>query len=142
MQFKKILKSKKGAEATEMLFSCVVILCVVMVVIYIAIYLSIAYNVNYACHRVVRSIEVTGVVDSTSYDLAKKLSNDPNANMTVNATYYDAGAGKIQLRDTFTVTIKTSYSIPIFIPMLNKTPVSVKIPIVKTVMGMSEVYWK
>lgn len=143
VRFKNLLKCKKGSESVEMLVSSFWILAIFIVCISLLMYIGQAYTLNYACRRVVRSIEVTGIVDSTTYDLEQELTDsDLVVTMSVDADYFDASAGEIQLRDTFSVTLTTNYKIVIAMPLTGNTPITVNIPIKSKVTGMSEIYWK
>ena len=63
------------------------------------------------------------------------------AAMSVTASYFDAVSRKIQLRNTFTVNLTSSYRINVFTP-INGTPVGFNIPLRVSLTGMSEKYWK
>ena len=102
-------------------------------------------NLNYAARRVVREIEISGQVTSNTTALFNTLNTNLNmgdgAAMSVTASYFDAVSRKIQLRNTFTVNLTSSYRINVFTP-INGTPVGFNIPLRVSLTGMSEKYWK
>ncbi len=99
------------------------------------------YNASYMCRRVVRSIEISGIYDETEAgDLISSMSNSDmeDIDIQVDAVYYSGN--KIQLRQTFSVTLTGSYRITIL--TLGENPITVDLPIRVKVAGMSEVYWR
>jgi len=105
------------------------------------IYIMQYYKASYVCRRVVRSIEISGLYDEAeTRSLISSLSNSDmeDINVQVDAVYYSGN--KIQLRQTFTVTLRGSYRIAIL--TLGGSPVSLDLPIKVKATGMSEVYWK
>ena len=99
------------------------------------------YNASYICRRVVRSIEITGVYDETeTKNIVDQMKNSDmeGIGVQVDAVYYSGK--KIQLRQTFNVTLTSSYRITIL--ELGENPITVDLPIRVKVAGMSEVYWK
>lgn len=102
-------------------------------------------NLNYAARRVVREIEISGQVTRRTTALFDELNSNMNmgdsAVMSVSASYYKASEKKIQLRDTFTVTLSSNYRINIFTP-LDGNPVGFNIPLSVRLSGMSEKFWK
>jgi hypothetical protein len=60
--------------------------------------------------------------------------------MTVEDVEYCADQ-KIQLRDTFTITMTYSYPFTIFTPSF-APPVEIQIPMKVSITGMSEKFWK
>ena len=102
-------------------------------------------NLNYAARRVVREIEVSGQVTSKATVLFDELKSNMNmgdsAVMSVSASDYKESEKKIQLRDTFTVTMSSNYRINIFTP-LDGEPVGINIPLSVKLTGMSEKFWK
>ena len=105
------------------------------------IYIMHYYDASYICRRVVRSIEITGVYDETE---TRSIVNDmtgsslEDINVQVDAVYFSGR--KIQLRQTFSVTLTVGYKITIL--ELGENPITVDLPIRVKVKGMSEVYWK
>ena len=102
-------------------------------------------NLNYAARRVVREIEISGRVSSETTALFNELKDNMNMgdspSMSVSATYFSAAERKIQLRDTFTVTLQSNYRINVFTP-LDRSSVGFNIPLSVNLTGMSERFWK
>jgi len=140
-RFRSLLREKKGDEAVSFLMTTAMLVLIFAVLVSGMIYITQYYNASYMCRRVVRSIEISGQYDVT--ETANMVSQMKNSDLTdigvqVDAVYYSGK--KIQLRQTFSVTLTTSYRITIL--TLGKTPVMVDLPIKVKVAGMSEVFWK
>jgi hypothetical protein len=89
----------------------------------------------------VRSIEITGVYGETeTRSLIDRLAGSglEDIDVQVDAAYFSGK--KIQLRQTFSVTLSATYEITIL--ELGGTPVVIDLPIKVKVSGMSEVFWK
>ena len=136
-----LLREKKGDEAVSFLMTTAMLVLIFAVLVSAMIYIMQYYNASYMCRRVVRSIEITGVYDEaeTRNIVAQMESADlENVNVQVDAVYYSGR--KIQLRQTFSVTLTGSYRITIL--TLGGKPVVLDLPITVKVAGMSEVYWR
>jgi len=140
-KIKGLLRQKKGDEAVSFLFTTALLVFVFVTLISAMIYIMHYYDASYICRRVVRSIEITGVYDETETrnivdDMAGSGFED--IDVEVDAVYFSGR--KIQLRQTFSVTLTASYKITIL--EFGGNPITVDLPIRVKVTGMSEVYWK
>ena len=136
-----LLREKKGDEAVSFLMTTAMLVLIFAVLVSAMIYIMQYYNASYMCRRVVRSIEITGVYDEAeARNLLSSLSGSDmeDIQIQVDAVYYSGR--KIQLRQTFSVTLTGSYRITIL--TLGGNPVALDLPITVKVAGMSEVYWK
>lgn len=136
-----LLRQKKGDEAVSFLMTTAMLVLIFAVLVSAMIYIMQYYNASYICRRVVRSIEITGVYDETeTMNLINNLSGSgmEDVDVQVDAVYYSGN--KIQLRQTFNVTLTGNYKISIL--ELGENPITVNLPIKVKVAGMSEVYWK
>lgn len=136
-----LLREKKGDEAVSFLMTTAMLVLIFAVLVSAMIYIMQYYNASYMCRRVVRSIEITGVYDEAeTADVISSMSNSDveDIHVQVDAVYYSGK--KIQLRQTFSVTLTGSYRITIL--TLGENPVTVDLPIRVKVSGMSEVYWR
>lgn len=136
-----LLREKKGDEAVSFLMTTAMLVLIFAVLVSAMIYIMQYYNASYMCRRVVRSIEITGVYDEAeTRSLISSLSGSDmeDIQIQVDAVYYSGR--KIQLRQTFSVTLTGSYRITIL--TLGGNPVTLDLPITVKVAGMSEVYWK
>jgi hypothetical protein len=136
-----LLRQKKGDEAVSFLLTTAMLVFVFVTLISAMIYIMHYYDASYICRRVVRSIEITGLYDETETssivdDMAGSGFED--IDVLVDAVYFSGR--KIQLRQTFSVTLTASYKITIL--ELGENPITVDLPIRVKVSGMSEVYWK
>lgn len=139
------MKKKKASAYYELIIKTLVFITLIATAISFFGVFTTYLNLNYAARRVTREIEISGRVSSETYavfnDVKANTNLDSGASMNVSASYYDASAKKIQLRDTFTVTCRTSYRINVFTPTGGE-PVGFDIPLVVKLTGMSEKFWK
>ncbi len=136
-----LLRQKRGDEAVSFLMTTAMLVLIFAVLVSAMIYITQYYNASYMCRRVVRSIEVAGEYDeaeTANMVNQMKNSNLENIGVQVDAVYYSGH--KIQLRQTFNVTLTASYRITIL--ELGENPITVDLPIRVKVAGMSEVFWK
>ena len=140
-KLRSLLREKNGDEAVSFLMTTAMLVLIFAVLVSAMIYIMEYYNASYLCRRVVRSIEITGIYDETeTMDLVSSLSGSgmEDIDVQVDAVYFSGN--KIQLRQTFSVTLTSSYKITIL--QLGESPVTVDLPIRVRVSGMSEVFWK
>ena len=138
-----LLRQKRGDEAVSFLMTTAMLVLIFATLVSAMIYITQYYNVSYMCRRVVRSIEISGQYDETeTANMVNQMKNSDleDIHVQVDAVYYDAGSKKIQLRQTFSVTLTTNYRITIM--TMGETPIAVDLPIRVKVAGMSEVYWR
>ena len=136
-----LLREKKGDEAVSFLMTTAMLVFIFATLVSAMIYIMQYYNASYICRRVVRSIEITGQYDETeTMSILNNLAGSglEDLDVQVDAVYFSGS--KIQLRQTFSVTLSGSYEITIL--ELGETPIVLTLPIEVKVAGMSEVYWK
>ena len=140
-KIRSLLRQKKGDEAVSFLLTTAMFVLIFVTLISAMIYIMQYYDASYLCRRVVRSIEITGVYDETeTRDIIDRMKNSDleDIDVQVDAAYFSGK--KIQLRQTFSVTLTASYKITIL--ELGENPIVMNLPIRVKVAGMSEVYWK
>ena len=140
-KLRSLLREKKGDEAVSFLMTTAMLVLIFAVLVSGMIYIMQYYDASYMCRRVVRSIEITGVYDEAeTRNLVEQMKSSDleNTNVQVDAVYYSGR--KIQLRQTFSVTLTGSYRITIL--TLGENPIALDLPITVKVAGMSEVYWR
>jgi hypothetical protein len=109
-----LLRQKKGDEAVSFLMTTAMLVLIFAVLVSALIYIMQYYNASYMCRRVVRSIEITGVYDETeTRDLVNSMASSgmEDIDVQVDAVYFSGR--KIQLRQSFSVTLTASYKITI-----------------------------
>lgn len=136
-----LLRSKRGDEAVSFLLTTALLVFIFATLVSAMAYIMQYYNAAYICRRAVRHIEIVGQYDEG--ELCGIIDEMANADLEsvrlqVDAPYFSGR--KIQLRDTFRVTLTASYKIKIL--SLGGEPVLVSLPIYVQVVGMSEVYHK
>jgi hypothetical protein len=124
-----------------MIKTLVVITLMVTVLSFLSIFTTYL-DLNHICRRVVRVVELEGQVSDKAYDVFYRLKQQTGLSpeMTVEDVDYHDGQ-KIQLRDTFTITMTYSHPFTIFTPSF-APPVKIMIPMRVSITGMSEKYWK
>ena len=140
-RIRSLLRQKKGDEAVSFLLTTAMLVFIFATLVSGMIYIMQYYNASYMCRRVVRSIEISGQYDEaeTKNIVDQIKSSDlEDIGVQVDAVYFSGK--KIQLRQTFSVTLTTSYRITIL--ELGENPIVLDLPIKVKVAGMSEVYWK
>ena len=136
-----LLQQKRGDEAVSFLLTTATLVLIFAVLVSGMVYIMQYYNASYICRRVVRNIEITGVYDETeTHNIVDQMKNSDleDIGVQVDTVYYSGK--KIQLRQTFNVTLTSSYRITIL--EFGETPITVDLPIRVKVAGMSEVYWR
>lgn len=139
------MRKKRASAYYELIIKTLVFITLIATAISFFGIFTTYLNLNYAARRVTREIEISGQVTSATYSLFNSMKTNTNigddATMSVSADYFNAGVKKIQLRENFTVTCRTSYRINVFTPT-GSNPVGFDIPIAVRLTGMSEKFWK
>lgn len=140
--FQRLLSDKKGSSYFDLIIKTLVVLSLMVTVMSFLSIFTTYLNLNHVCRRVVRVVELEGQVSDHAYDVFYRLKQQTGLSpeMTVEDVEYFQDQ-KIQLRDTFTVTMTYSYPFTIFTPSF-APPVEILIPMKVSITGMSEKYWK
>lgn len=144
LSFQKILLNKKGSSYIDLIIKTLVVITLMATVISFLGVFTTYLNLNHTCRRVVRVIELEGQVGDAVNVVFERLKDQTGLSpeMTVeNVQYCDRQSQRIQLRDTFTVTMKYSHIFTIFKPSF-APPIQINIPMKVSITGMSEKYWK
>jgi hypothetical protein len=139
---KKLISSKKGSSYFDLMIKTLVVLSLMVTVMSFLSIFTTYLNLNHVCRRVVRVTELEGQVSDRTYDVFYRLKQQTglSAEMAVENVEYCEDQ-KIQLRDTFTITMIYRYPFTIFTPSF-APPVEILIPMKVSITGMSEKYWK
>ncbi|MEG6521365.1 DUF4320 family protein [Desulfotomaculum sp. 1211_IL3151] len=142
LPFQKLLLDKKGSTYFELMLKTLVVITLMLTVISFLSVFTTYLNLNHICRRVVRVVELEGQVSDRAYDVFYRLKQQTGLSpeMEIDDVEYCDGQ-KIQLRDTFTITMKYRYPFTIFTPSF-APPLKVEIPMKVRIGGMSEHYWK
>ena len=140
--FQRLLSDKKGSSYFDLIIKTLVVLSLMVTVMSFLSVFTTYLNLNHVCRRVVRVVELEGQVSDRAYDVFYRLKQQTGLSpeMTIEDVEYLEDQ-KIQLRDTFTVTMTYSYPFTIFTPSF-APPVEILIPMKVSITGMSEKYWK
>lgn len=140
--FQRLLHDRKGSSYFDLMIKTLVVITLMVTVLSFLSIFTTYLNLNHICRRVVRVVELEGQVSDKAYDVFYRLKQQTGLSpeMTVeDVDYYDGQ--KIQLRDTFTITMTYSHPFTIFTPSF-APPVKIMIPMRVSITGMSEKYWK
>ena len=142
MSIQKLLSDRKGSSYFELMIQTLVVITLMVTVMSFLSIFTTYLNLNHVCRRVVRVVELDGQVSDHANDTFYKLKQQTGLSpeMTVEDVVYCEDQ-KIQLRDTFTITMTYSYPFTVFAPSF-APPVVIQIPMKVTITGMSEHYWK
>ena len=140
--FQKLLSDKKGSSYFDLMIKTLVVLTLMVTVISFLSIFTTYLNLNHVCRRVVRVVELEGQVSDKAYDVFYRLKQQTgiSPNLIVEDVTYSDGK-KIQLRDTFTITMTYKHPFTILTPSF-ASPVVIQIPMKVSITGMSEKYWK
>lgn len=142
LPFQKLLSNRKGSSYFDLMVKTLVVLTLMVTVMSFLSIFTTYLNLNHICRRVVRVVELEGQVSDRAYDVFYRLKQQTGLSpemIVEDATY--AGGQKIQLRDTFTITMTYSHPFTVFTPSF-APPVEIQIPMKVSITGMSEKYWK
>ncbi len=140
--FQKLLSSRKGSSYFDLMIKTLVVITLMATVMSFLSIFTTYLNLNHVCRRVVRVVELEGQVSDKAYDVFYRLKQQTGLSpeMTVEDVQY-CDDQKIQLHDTFTVTMTYNHAFTIFTPSF-APPVQINIPMRVSITGMSEKYWK
>lgn len=140
--FQRLISDKKGSSYFDLMIKTLVVITLMVTVMSFLSIFTTYLNLNHVCRRVVRVVELEGQVSDKAYDVFYRLKQQTGLSpeMTVEDVQY-CDDQKIQLRDTFTVTMEYSHPFTIFMPSF-APPVQIMIPMRVSITGMSEKYWK
>lgn len=142
LPFRKLFTNQSGSSYFDLMVKTLVVITLMLTVISFLSVFTTYLNLNHICRRVVRVVELDGQVSDKANDVFYRLKQQTglSPDMTIEDVEYLDGQ-KIQLRDTFTVTMTYSYTFTIFAPSF-APPVEIQIPMKVSISGMSEHYWK
>jgi len=140
--FQKLFHDRKGSSYFDLMIKTLVVITLMVTVLSFLSIFTTYLNLNHICRRVVRVVELEGQVSDKAYDVFYRLKQQTGLSpeMTVEDVNYHDGQ-KIQLRDTFTITMTYNHPFTIFTPSF-APPVKIMIPMRVSITGMSEKYWK
>lgn len=138
-------KDTDGSEAIEMLSTTAMLVCFILIGLMFLSYVMQLTMVNTATKKVVREIEVTGIANQTTMssqfnEMLGSSTQLKDRSVSISNVTFESGTERIQLKRTFMVTGKCTYTVSLINPG-HITGWSIDMPIVSRVSGMSEMYW-
>ncbi len=128
---------KKSEAYFEILIEFIIIMSLVMTLVAIWQPFIAKQNLDYMAKVLVRDVEANGEVSSSTY----ALEDDLKTELGINPTVTWSTTGRIQLRDRFSVTVSDTVYVEVIRPTFTD-PVTVEIPMSKTLTGVSQVLWR
>ena len=113
-RLRRLLRRKDGDSAVEFIMTSAVLILVFAMLVSALVYVIQYYNASFICRKVVRSNEVSAQYNAAEVNnLVDDLGGDAltNLRVSVSASYFSGR--KIQLRNSFTVTLTATYRIAI-----------------------------
>lgn len=140
-RLRRLLRRKDGDSAVEFIMTSAVLILVFAMLVSALVYVTQYYNASFICRKVARSIEVSGQYNAAEVNaITDDHGGDALSNLRVQVTASYFSGRKIQLRDSFTVTLTADYRIAIL--RFGSSPLYLDLPIKVRLTGMSEVYWR
>lgn len=150
-KLQRLCQDQRGDIFVSTILSVLVFVAIMVSFINLAGVFVTYQNLSYLTKNIARSVELAGGVDeSVEAKIAiadRELRNDfcdgldsAASGDIISANYFSGS--RIQLRDSFTVTCRCTYKVPIITPQLGLEPITIDIPLAVSIEGMSEVYWK
>jgi hypothetical protein len=134
----KFLKNTRGESFIPMLVAMILIFTLIATFITIFPVFVIKTKVDTIASQLTRVIELTGEAGSEYTAELGELRTATGLDPTVNV---QPAAAQYQLREQFTVTVTVTAQVKIFTPAVGE-PLTIDVPISKTMVGRSEVYFK
>ena len=132
----------KGSVYFEVMISLMILFAVIATFLYFPPLFIKKQNIDYMGKKLVRAVEITGMVDDTIESFAQELKDTLGINPTLEwEANYIQGTEKIQIREIFELTLREEYHIK-FIYISPDQDIGITIPITSVVTGVSEVYHK
>lgn len=139
----KIIYIKRRADGfIGVIFQFAIIMSLIFC--FIALWKPFIYkqNLDYMAKTLVRAVEANGRIDGSITDLQNQLKSELGINPTIAwSTTYISGTNKIQIRQKFTLFVSDAVTIKLIEPSFS-APLSIKIPVNKKFIGISQVFWK
>lgn len=144
-KLRKFHQNTDGSEVIEMVWTTMMLVCFIMIGLMLLTYVMQLTVVNTATKKVVREIEVTGQATQSTMnarfnEMLGSSDQLKDRSVSISNVSFMSGTNHIQLKHTFMVTGKCTYTVSLINPG-NITEVSIDMPIVSRVSGMSEWYW-
>ena len=129
----KRLRSTRGEGYIDVAVAFLVIMIVLVAVIKITPVFITKMTLNNYANELCREAEIAGRIGTETTERLERLNE---SNPTLNPTVTWSNTGKIQLGDTFTVTVTAEYDFSFFV--FTNRPVRLS----ASAEGTSEVFWK
>ena len=130
---KDLLKDRRGEGYIDVAVGILVVMILLVFIIKVAPVFITKMTLNNYAGELCREAEIAGRIGTeTTARLERLNESHPELNPVVTWSK----SGNVQIGDTFTVTVQTTYDISFF--SFSSTPIT----ITSTVEGTSEVFWK
>lgn len=133
-------KDRRGAGYIDTAILIVIVFTLLMSLLFVFSIFTSYLSLNSQAKQLAHGIEVYGRADSATISA---ITNGvlTSSDVTVQTEWFNASRRMIQLKTPFTVTVRREIRIPILRFVTGNT-VNIKLRIMATASGISEVYWK
>ncbi len=136
-----LLRERRAEGFVGTLVNFLIIMTLVAGFIYLMPLFTTKQNVDYMACQLMRTIELSGEVGAEYQAELNRMKEQTNLSPSVSVSATYVADNKIQLRERISITVSVVMKIPLLTPTFSD-PVTIDVPVSKTVSGISEVYWK
>lgn len=140
MRRKNLFQDRRGEGYIDTALMIVIVFTLMISLMFVFSIFTTYLSLNSAAKQLAHGIEVCGQADAATIALISggELSA---ADVQVDTTWYNSARRTIQLKTPFTVTVHERINIPI-LKFITGDAVNIKLNLVASAEGISEVYWK
>ena len=137
------LKSRKGGMYVDVIIGLGIMITIGAMLITLYPVFSTSQHLDETARAIARVIEVSGREGPEINELLDRDTILIPDTITVKAErYFDATEKKIQYKDPFEVTITKEIPLIVIQPLFSNEPLVYNITLRRSIVGVSEVYWK
>ena len=136
------LGDERGEYFLDLLIGFMVLVSVILSFLTLPELFVKKQQIDYMARTIARRVEIEGELNGRVYDTVNSLAYECGFMPTIEweGNFYGTG-NKLQIRERFKVTLGHTVRITLIDPTFTN-PVYLDIPMGKSVIGVSEVYWK
>lgn len=142
MKVKAFLKSRYGGMYVDVVIGLAVIIAVAVMLITLYPVFSTSQHLDESARAIARVAEISGRVGPEIDELLENGAIIKPDTVEWTTTYHSVSDKTIQYKTPFEVTITKSVPLIVIQPIFAKEPLVYEITMKRSVVGVSEVYWK
>ncbi len=138
-----LLKGRKGGMYVDVIIGLGIMIAIAAMLITLYPVFSTSQHLDETARAVARVVEVSGREGPEIEELlARDTILKPDTITVTAARYFNATEKKIQFKDPFEVTISKEVPLIVIQPLFASEPLVYNITLSRSIVGVSEVYWK